>query len=114
MNFKNFTNFMNFIELKKITEQVCELSKQTAEFIHEEVDKLRASDIETKSIHNFVTYVDKVSEERLVKGLSKIIPGTGFIAEESPELEMKELMPATSKSGKTGPVSLFLFHLYWG
>jgi len=84
-------NFMNFIELNKITEQVCELSKQTAEFIHKEVDKLRASDIETKSIHNFVTYVDKVSEERLVKGLSEIIPGTGFIAEESPELEMKKL-----------------------
>jgi myo-inositol-1(or 4)-monophosphatase len=79
------------MELKRITEQVCEVSKQTAEFIHGEVDKLRVSDIETKSIHNFVTYVDKASEERLVKGLSKIIPGTGFIAEESPEMEMKEL-----------------------
>jgi myo-inositol-1(or 4)-monophosphatase len=82
---------MNFVELKRITEQVCELSKQTAEFIHREVDKLRTSDIETKSIHNFVTYVDKASEERLVKGLSKIIPGTGFIAEESPEMETKEM-----------------------
>jgi len=79
------------MELKKITEQVCELSKQTAGFIHKEVDKLRTSDIEIKGIHNFVTYVDKVSEERLMKGLSGILPGTGFIAEENPGLELKEL-----------------------
>jgi len=79
------------MELEKITEQVCELSKQTAGFIHKEIDKLRTSDIETKGIHNFVTYVDKVSEDQLVKGLSEIIPGTGFIAEENPALEMKEL-----------------------
>ncbi len=91
INFMNFINFMNSSELKKITEQVCDLSIQTADFIHKEVDNLRTSDIEIKGIHNFVTYVDKVSEERLVKGLSEILPGTGFIAEENPELEMKEL-----------------------
>ncbi|MCX6248531.1 MAG: inositol monophosphatase family protein [Bacteroidetes bacterium] len=78
------------MELEKITEQVCELSRETAVFIQQEVKKLRGADIETKGIHNFVTYVDKGSEEKLLKGLSKILPGTGFIAEESPELEMKE------------------------
>jgi myo-inositol-1(or 4)-monophosphatase len=79
------------MDLKKITEQVCDLSIQTADFIHKEVDKLRASDIQTKGIHNFVTYVDKFSEDRLVNGLLEILPGTGFIAEENPELEMKEM-----------------------
>lgn len=79
------------MDLKKITEQVCELSRQTADFIHKEVDNLSASDIETKSNNNYVTYVDKFSEERLVKGLSEILPGTGFIAEENPGLEIKEL-----------------------
>ena len=79
------------MDLKKITEQVCELSNGTAKFIHEEVSKLKTSDIEVKGIHNFVTFVDKTSEERLVKGLSKILPGTGFIAEESPDREVKDL-----------------------
>ena len=79
------------MELGKITEEVCRLSRETAGFIHSEVDKLRESDIETKGINNFVTYVDKFSEEQLVKGLSEILPGTGFIAEENPGLEMKQL-----------------------
>jgi myo-inositol-1(or 4)-monophosphatase len=79
------------MDLKKITEQVCELTDLTAKFIHGEVSKLKTSDIEVKGIHNFVTFVDKTSEERLVKGLSKILPGTGFIAEESPDREVKDL-----------------------
>jgi myo-inositol-1(or 4)-monophosphatase len=79
------------MELKKITDQVCGLASQTAEFIHAEVDKLKASDIESKGLHNYVTYVDKTSENLLVKGLSEILPGTGFIAEENPDMELKEL-----------------------
>jgi myo-inositol-1(or 4)-monophosphatase len=79
------------MELKKITDQVCGLARQTAEFIHAEVDKLKASDIESKGLHNYVTYVDKTSENLLVKGLSEILPGTGFIAEENPDMELKEL-----------------------
>jgi myo-inositol-1(or 4)-monophosphatase len=77
--------------LQKITEQVCELSRAAGGFLRSEVDKLRSSDIEIKGIHNFVTYVDKESEKILMKGLSEILPGTGFIAEESPQLKMKEL-----------------------
>jgi myo-inositol-1(or 4)-monophosphatase len=78
-------------DLKKITEQVCELTCETSNFIRNEVDRLRASDVEIKSVNNFVTYVDKKSEERLVEGLSMILPGSGFIAEENPMLETKEL-----------------------
>lgn len=79
------------MELEKITEQVCVLARETAIFLKTEVHKLHSSDIETKSINNFVTYVDKTSEQRLMKGLSEILPGTGFIAEESPDLATKEL-----------------------
>jgi len=82
---------MNSTELRKITEQVCRLTEKSAAFLQTEVDKLRASDIEIKGIHNFVTYVDKASEELLVEGLSKILPEAGFIAEESPDRETKEL-----------------------
>ena len=38
--------------------------------------------IEAKGRHNFVTKVDKRAEEILVAGLSRIIPGSGFITEE--------------------------------
>jgi len=78
-------------DLKKIAQQVCDLSKSTAEFIRHEVDKLGTSDIEIKGLNNFVTYVDKMSEKKLIKGLTDILPGTGFIAEESPALEVKDL-----------------------
>ena len=81
-------NGMNF---EKITKQVTELCIVTGDFIQEEVHKLKSSDIETKSANNFVTYVDKTSELRLMEGLSVILPGTGFIAEESPSLKTKEL-----------------------
>jgi myo-inositol-1(or 4)-monophosphatase len=79
------------MDLKKITSQVCALSNETADFLLEEVGKLRTSDIEVKGLHNYVTYVDKASEARLMEGLSKIVPGTGFIAEESPGLAVREL-----------------------
>lgn len=74
------------MNLEKITKQVAELCNVTGNFIQEEVHRLKASDIESKSLNNFVTYVDKTSEQRLLESLTKILPGTGFIAEESPSL----------------------------
>ena len=79
------------MDLQKITDQVCDLVKQTGGFIQSEVNNLRASDIVDKGLHNYVTYVDKTSESRLVRGLTEILPGTGFIAEENPNLERKDL-----------------------
>jgi myo-inositol-1(or 4)-monophosphatase len=79
------------MDLEKITKQVEILSREAALFIQSEVTRLKQADIETKGLHNFVTYVDKQSEERLLKGLSKILPEAGFIAEESPDLQRKEL-----------------------
>jgi len=79
------------MNLEKLTSQVCNLAIETGNFISNEVNRLRSSDIETKSANNFVTYVDKQSEERIVAGLSLILPGSGFIAEENPSLQAKEL-----------------------
>ncbi len=79
------------MELEKLTEKVCGLALRTGGFIRSEVSKIRAGDIELKSANNFVTYVDKSSEQQIIEGLSKILPGTGFIAEESPRLESRSL-----------------------
>jgi myo-inositol-1(or 4)-monophosphatase len=70
------------MDLKSICERVCILSRETGAFILGELPKFQTSLVETKSLHNFVTHVDKSSEERIVKELSKIIPEAGFIAEE--------------------------------
>lgn len=78
------------MELDQITNQAVDLSKSVGLFIKEEVDKLDKSDIEEKGIHNLVTYVDKESEKLLVRGLGKILPEAGFIAEEDASLERSD------------------------
>jgi myo-inositol-1(or 4)-monophosphatase len=80
-----------FMELKNITESVCDLVIKTGEYIRKETETFLTSDIEVKGLNNFVTYVDKRSEEKLIAGLTSILPGTGFIAEESPLLKTSEI-----------------------
>lgn len=77
------------MNLRMITNQVCNLSRAVGKFIQAEALKLQSEDIEHKGTHDLVTYVDKTAEERLITELSKIVPQAGFIAEESPQLETK-------------------------
>ena len=79
------------MNLEHLTQNVCKLAIETGTFIRNEVDRLKTSDIEIKSDNNFVTYVDKKSEEMLVTQLSSLLPGSGFIAEESPDLQTRDL-----------------------
>ena len=62
--------------------QVCALAKETGAFIREEAKKFKTSTIEVKGHNNFVSYVDKTSEQKLVTALSALLPEAGFIAEE--------------------------------
>jgi myo-inositol-1(or 4)-monophosphatase len=70
---------MNF---EIICKEVCEIAKEAGAFLKSEVSKIREADIETKGLHDFVTYVDKNSEKLIITRLSEIIPEAGFIAEE--------------------------------
>jgi myo-inositol-1(or 4)-monophosphatase len=79
------------MDLKKITAGVCGLVVRTGNFLKEEIGKLKESDVELKSVNNYVTYVDKAAERMLVENLSEFLPGTGFIAEENPSLPTREL-----------------------
>jgi myo-inositol-1(or 4)-monophosphatase len=69
-------------DFKKLCEDVCSLAKQTGVFIREERQKFTVDRIETKSKNDFVSYVDKTSEIQIIKGLSELLPESGFIAEE--------------------------------
>ncbi|MCX6267024.1 MAG: inositol monophosphatase family protein [Bacteroidetes bacterium] len=78
------------MNLEKLTHQVCDLAKETGNFLKLEITKLNTSDIRSKGLHNYVTYVDQESERRIVEQLSKLLPGSGFIAEENPALNPGE------------------------
>ena len=78
------------MDLKHLTEQTCLVALEAGEFLRKENRKLSSADIEMKSFNNLVTYVDRKSEEMIVDRLSKILPGSGFIAEENPDLNKAE------------------------
>jgi myo-inositol-1(or 4)-monophosphatase len=70
------------INLQTLCQNVCSLSKNVGAFILNERKRFTSEKIEIKGKNDFVSYVDKNSEKQLVEGLSKLLPGSGFIAEE--------------------------------
>lgn len=70
------------MNLQDITMKVNELCQSNAKYIKQQLEVLKTGDIEIKDEHNFVTYVDRASEEMLVEQLSQILPSAGFLAEE--------------------------------
>ncbi len=70
------------MNLEQLTNKVNELSTRVGTFIRNENSQLSEKNVEKKGKHDFVTYVDKTSEEMLVEGLEKILPDAGFITEE--------------------------------
>ena len=78
------------MDLEKITRQVVEIARKAGKFIRTESEKFGSSDILEKGTHNLVTYVDKESENQIVKALKNILPKAGFIAEENQSLERKQ------------------------
>ena len=79
------------MDLEKIYSQVKDLTLETGDYIRKEIKSFDKKDIEVKGLHNFVTYVDKHSEEKLVKFLAKILPQAGFIAEEGTSAKKGEM-----------------------
>lgn len=73
---------MNTTELKYLTSNVIELSKEVTGFLLKEVGKVNAKDIQTKGIHDFVTYVDQTAEQKIAARLGKLLPAAGMLLEE--------------------------------
>ena len=69
-------------DLKALCFDVVELSRQVGMNIKIEEQRVKQADIEEKSLNSLVSYVDKNAEAQIIKGLSKILPEAGFIAEE--------------------------------
>jgi len=71
------------MNLQSICMQTCNIARSAGEFIRGEIPKLKAADIQSKGLHNFVTYVDTEAEKRIIKDLESLLPDAGFIAEEN-------------------------------
>jgi myo-inositol-1(or 4)-monophosphatase len=84
---------MNSSQLEKICLEACDLVRETGSFIKIQSEKQDSIHFVEKGIHDFVTQVDKGSEQMLIKGLTTILPGSGFLAEENTgNTENKEFM----------------------
>lgn len=69
--------------MKQLTQKVCAIAQEVAQFIKGELDKVQSNQIEEKDRNQLVSYVDKVSEEQLIVALKELMPNAGFIAEEN-------------------------------
>ncbi len=70
------------MDLEELCNKVKELAFSTGEYLKTEQAALRKRDIELKGTRNYVTYIDKEAENRLVEGLSRLLPEAGFLTEE--------------------------------
>lgn len=70
------------LNLETLCRQVCDLARVTGGIIRRDIHKISQKDLELKGRHNYVTYVDRMSEAFLVKELTSLLPEAGFITEE--------------------------------
>lgn len=68
--------------MQNLCQEVCLLTKQVGAFIKNERGKFSTDRIEVKGKNDFVSYVDRSAEEKLIAGLTLLLPESGFIAEE--------------------------------
>ena len=68
------------LDLKQLTVEV-RIATEAGHFLKEE-RKTSVVSVMEKHAHDYVSYVDKESEVRLVKALSALLPEAGFITEE--------------------------------
>lgn len=69
-------------DLKSLTESVCRIARETGHFLKEERKSFRREAVQQKHAHDYVSYVDKESEKRVVAALKELLPEAGFITEE--------------------------------
>ncbi len=69
-------------ELFQLTDKIKALAVETGAFIREERKKFDRSNVKKKHAHDYVSYVDKESEKKIVTCLKELLPEAGFIAEE--------------------------------
>ena len=75
-------SYSESMDYRKLCFGAMEVVKRAAAYVREQHENRGDLNIEEKGRQNFVTEVDKETEEILVTGLSNLLPESGFIAEE--------------------------------
>jgi myo-inositol-1(or 4)-monophosphatase len=70
------------MELKELCREIEIIAGETARYIMKESRNFKIDKAETKGPNDFVSYVDRGAEKRLVEYLGKLIPEAGFNVEE--------------------------------
>jgi myo-inositol-1(or 4)-monophosphatase len=81
---------MEFAKLNSILPLVISTAKKAGSFIREERKTFSSDKIEIKGLNDLVSYVDKKSEEIIVKDLQAAFSEAGYIVEENTRSEKKE------------------------
>lgn len=74
---------MSKVNPEVLLEAVIQAAKQAGAFIREQRLAFDQKNVVQKGLNDLVSYVDLESEKMLVKELSKLLPGSGFITEEN-------------------------------
>ena len=69
-------------DLQELTFAVCDIARRAGAYIREERKKFSLECVERKHAHDYVSYVDKGSEQLIVAALKELLPDAGFITEE--------------------------------
>ncbi len=70
------------MDLHGLTEKVKALAVETGRFLATERLSFDRGRVEQKAAHDYVSYVDKTSERRIVECLHTLLPEAGFVTEE--------------------------------
>lgn len=73
---------MRQLDWEQICSRVREIAARAAAYIADERRRFTTDKVETKGVHNFVSYVDKGAERMIVEALGTLLPEAGFVAEE--------------------------------
>lgn len=70
------------IELSQLISQVIDVAVSAGHFLKEQRAAFDRTAVQEKGPHDYVSYVDKMSEQRLVAQLGALLPEAGFVTEE--------------------------------
>lgn len=92
--------------LEELTHRVEKIAREGGAFLRDSRQSFNASSVENKHEHDYVSYVDRDSERRLVARLHALLPQAGFITEEGTALTLPDATTGASDSGKRPSVSI--------
>ncbi|MBC8084994.1 MAG: inositol monophosphatase [Hymenobacter sp.] len=73
------------MDFNQLSFQLAAVTRHAGQFIRQEAATFDRATVETKGLHDLVSYVDKETEKLLVAGLRELLPEAGFITEEGTE-----------------------------